>query len=405
MRVFREEVRKLVLAPMVVAFTVMSIVFNVFLMATSEPVRPLFNSASSATQELGQHADAMFVDGLAVRAGFDPAVDGEEQVTAAAEDTLMAGEPLGDETQLLLAAYGMENVFEGYDMAALAAHYSGKVAASPAAAALIEDKYALLEGRVEHLARTGAAMDFYAGPATYDAHGLLFGTLVPAAVAEGALVAMLGAVHLLGCEQQARTAAVVYASRVGRRLVCVKTAAALTVGVACYALVVAVTLAILTARWDFAGVWDASVSSQFNVIVEGMVARPFVTWVDFTVVQYLAASLALGVLLVLACGIAASIAGVLAGNAYRAALGLAAVLVGAFTASQLLPSAGWWVTSSLLDLLVVRVWARARLWFTDGGAWTLVPWQDVAAPLLGIVLFGALFALVVRMRERKDLRL
>lgn len=55
------------------------------------------------------------------------------------------------------------------------------------------------------------------------------------------------------------------------------------------------------ALWDYGGVWGASVSSQFNYLIESMVRRPFFTWADFTVAGYLAASLAVEWLLLAAC--------------------------------------------------------------------------------------------------------
>lgn len=402
MRVFREEVRKLASTPMVAAFAVLCLAFNLFLMATAESNRPLFNAASAAAQELGQRVDDAFVSGLAARAGIDAAA-GEEAVVAAMVAARVAGEPVSDETVLLAAALGMENVFDGYDAGELAAYYGERLAASPTASAFVERKYALLQERIDHLALTGAAMDFYAGPATFAAHSFLFGTLMPAVIAEGALVAMLGIVYLLGCEQQMRTAAVVYASRTGRRLVRAKVAAGMTAGLACYALLAGATLAVFTLLYDCAGVWGASVSSQFNVIMEGLTARPFITWADFTVAQYLAASLALGAVIVAACGLVAAVAGAMVRGAYRAALVAAAVLVGALTASLLLADAGCWVAATLFDLLPVRIWIRSHMWFTDGGTWTLVPWQEVVGALAGTALLGVLLALIMRMQERKDL--
>lgn len=398
MRVFREEVHKLASTPMVAAFAALCLAFNLFLMATAESNRPLFNAASAAAQELGQRVDDAFVSGLAARVGIDAAA-GEEAVVAAMMAARAAGEPVSDETVLLAAALGMENVFDGYNAGELAAYYGERVAVSPTASALVERKYALLQERIDHLALTGAAMDFYAGPATFAAHSFLFGTLVPAVIAEGALVAMLGILYLLGCEQQMRTASVVYASRTGRRLVRAKVAA----GLACYALLAGATLAVFALLYDCAGVWGASVSSQFNVIMEGLTARPFITWADFTVAQYLAASLALGAVIVAACGLVAAVAGAMVRGAYRAALVAAAVLVGALTASPLFADAGCWVAATLFDLLPVRIWIRSHMWFTDGGAWTLVPWQEVTGALAGTALLGVLLALIMRMQERKDL--
>ena len=39
--------------------------------------------------------------------------------------------------------------------------------------------------------------------------------------------------------------------------------------------------------YDYSGIWNASVSSQFNYFSDMLVVRPFLTWGDFTVGQYL----------------------------------------------------------------------------------------------------------------------
>lgn len=79
-------------------------------------------------------------------------------------------------------------------------------------------KYDLLADRVEHLRETGAAMDFYAGPVTHDAHQFLYDTLFRAVVTESLLLGMLSPLYLLGCEAQRRTVSLACASRTGRRL-------------------------------------------------------------------------------------------------------------------------------------------------------------------------------------------
>ena len=86
----------------------------------------------------------------------------------------------------------------------------------------------------------------------------------------------------------------VYTTCTGRNMVRGKIVAAVTAGVALYLLLTGLTLGIYFAQWDYSGLWSASVSSQFNFLTDVMVRRPFFTWADFTVAQYLVACLALG---------------------------------------------------------------------------------------------------------------
>ena len=105
---------------------------------------------------------------------------------------------------------------------------------------------------------------------------------------------MLAALYLLGYEKVHRTEGMVYTTCTGRNMVRGKIVAAVTSGMALYLLLTGLTLGIYFAQWDYSGLWSSSVSSQFNFLTDMMVRRPFLTWADFTVAQYLVACLALG---------------------------------------------------------------------------------------------------------------
>ena len=225
---------------------------------------------ADALQALGQRVDQDFEEGLAQR----PATPVQEALTR------IVGE--------------MTNVYVGYDLSGLVTRYQQLLSASPTASAWMTAKYQALEQRVDHLAQTGAAMDLYAGPMTHDSHQFLFGTLMRAMVGEGAVLGMLAALYLLGYEKVHRTEGMVYTTCTGRNMVRGKIVAAVTAGMALYLLLTGLTLGIYFAQWDYSGLWSASVSSQFNFLTDMMVRRPFLTWADFTVAQYLVACLALG---------------------------------------------------------------------------------------------------------------
>ena len=59
-----------------------------------------------------------------------------------------------------------------------------------------------------------------------------------------------------------------------------------------YALLALFTLGPYLLLWDYRGIWDSSVSSQFNYFVDMLYSRPFLTWADFTVGSYFAAMIA-----------------------------------------------------------------------------------------------------------------
>ena len=165
----------------------------------------------------------------------------------------------------------------------------------------------------------------------------------------------------------------------------------------------AATLGGFFLAWDWPHMMGASVSSQWNYWVESMVARPFLTWADFTVGQYLAACSALGAALVAACGLMAAACGMLARNGYAAALALALLCTGALAARMAFASAEWWPAYYAAMLLPTNVWLSAPAWFTEGGLSAIVPWQESVGAGFGVALFGLACVLAARRFGRKDI--
>lgn len=277
------EWRKLFRLPALWAFLVLSILFNALLICTlSEWDRTFFNDTSADAALLGQRVDQAFCDGLAALPETE------------------------NRTVLLQSVTGLEDTFETYDTGILKDFYTDVVKNSQTAVSWMAWKYDALSARVEHLARTDAGMDLYAGPVTQRSHQFLFGTLMRSLLGETAIAAMLGTLYLLGYEGMHRTESLACASRTGRRLRRTKVLAALGASLVLLALVAVPTLGLYFARFDYGGIWDASVSSQFNYLSDMMLIRFFLTWGDFTVAEYLAAALALGAALTVAFSLLAS---------------------------------------------------------------------------------------------------
>lgn len=375
------EWRKLFRLPALWGFLALCLAFNWLLIGSESYGRALFNEVGTVTEALGQRVDGDFLAGLSAR-------------------------PSGEVRDALLeAAAGMENIYEDYDVSGLSQFYQDTVKKSPLAVKLMAWKYRQLEGRVKHLAQTGAAMDFYAGPLndlTHDSFQFLFGTLMRSVVLEAAVLGMLAALYLLGYEDLRRTAQQVYASRTGRRLCRTKVLAGVTAALALYAVLALLTLLPYFLLWDYGGVWDASVSSQFNYLTDMLFRRSFLTWTDFTAAGYLAAALALGGALTAVFTLLASVCGAMVKNVYLAALALALLLLGGVTASALCASAGWWPLYFLLGFLPAQVWMCVGGWFTELGLSAVLPWQETIAAALDLAALGLAAVLALKRFSRKD---
>ena len=296
-----------------------------------------------------------------------------------------------------------ENIFVGYDTGALAAFYVEIVKESPTAVDWVQRKYSLLQPRVEHLARSGAALDYYAGEATYESHQFLFGTLMRAMLAESSICAMLVVLYLMGYEQLNRTEGTVCASRMGRWLWGKKLAAAMLSAAALYIFVVGMTLIFYFGLWDYSGIWGDSVSSRFNYLTDMLHKRPFLTWGDFTIGGYLAAVLALGAALVAVFALIAAVCAMLFRNIYAAALMLATVLFGGIGVGSLLSQCRLWAAYFITTLQPQAVWLDVNVWFTESGIATFMPWQETVAVILNLALCGAAVWIVFRWFMRRDI--
>ena len=373
------EWRKLFSLPALWAFLALSLLFNTFLICTlSEQDRAFFNDTSADAVLLGQRVDQAFLDGLAALPETE------------------------NRAFLLQSVTGLEDIFETYDTGILRDFYTNVVKAYPMTASWMAWKYDVLSKRVEHLARTDAAMDLYAGPVTQGSHQFLFGTLMRAILGEAGIAAMLGTLYLLGYEGMHRTESLTCASRTGRNLWRTKVLASLGASLALLVLVAVPALGLYFARFDYGGIWNASVSSQFNYFSDMMLIRPFLTWGDFTVAEYLAASLALGTALTAAFSLLASLCGTLVRSPYLAALVLGLLCFGGLGLTSVLGNFPLWVGYVISCFQLPLVWISCSAWFTELGLNAVLPWQETIATGGNLLLLSAGTALALRRFRRKD---
>ena len=365
MRRWAWEWRKLFCLPALWVFWGLSLLCNgLLILSVSGPDRDFLNGTSRDAALLGHRVDSVFLEQL---------------------DALPSTQ---NRTLLLDSARGMENIFQDYDTGRLREFYQDVVGASPTASAWMGRKYSLLADRTAHLAQTGAAMDLYAGPLTQKSHSFLFGTLLRAILAQAALASMLGALHLLGYEELHGTQGFVCACRAGRRLYRTKVLAALAASPLFFALIALPSLGLYFALFDYSGIWGASVSSQFNFLTDLMLTRPFLTWADFTVAEYLAAFLALGAALTAAFALLAALCGLLVRSPYLAAMVLALLCLGGLGLTAALGEAKCWVGYLLFCFQPAIVWLYCQGWFTELGLNGVLPFQETAAVAADLLLLG-----------------
>lgn len=379
MTLLRYEWRKLFRLPALWGFVALSLLFNAFLIGAQWNNRALFNGISEEAACLGQRVDDDFRSGLQAR-------------------------PKTEAQQLLIsAADGVTDVFEIYDARQMTAYYQEMLPnLSPWMVERLQWKYEKAQERVEHFAEADAALDLYAGPVTDGSHEFLFGTLLLAILGEAAVAAVLIPLLLTHYEDQQRTTALVCSSKTGRRLWHTKLLAALSGSVLLYGLLVLGTLLPYFLLWDYSGIWDASVASQFHHLTEMLLKRPFMTWADFTVGGYLAAVLCLGCALTLVFCLLGMLCGVLMRRSYLAAMAAGILLFAPLALSSVAANCGLWQLFVLLSVSPTRLWVQSSGWFTELGLNALVPWQETWGTVWNLLALGCLTALALVRFARKD---
>ena len=354
------------------------LLFNIILTFNSGDVI-YFNGMSSIAAEAGQKLDEQFISSLS-----------SLQNNPYRQDALDIAENISP-------------LYENYDVDTnLASYYADLVSSSQSAVMIVEQKYHEVQTLVDHLARTQADMDLYAGPITPKSHGNLFGTLLRAISAEMCLLSMMVTVYLFGYEKTAKTDLYFTSTKVGRRLAICKFFTSLTSSVGAYSAMTFLSLCIYFLHWNYSGIWEANVASQFNTVHDLVLTKPFITVADFTVENYLAATIGLSIVLVVTAVLFASFIGILTSNHYAAGLlTLLIPAVGLF-ATSLFGDLKMW-TAYLYSLLQpVCIWMAQPVWFTEGGFNAPCIWFEVKGLSGSVVIFTIMLLFAFRYMRRRD---
>lgn len=379
MRLAVWEWRKLFRLPALWVFVGLCLILNGLLLSSPSAIdRAFFNDTSADAAALGQRVDEDFLEGLAARSDTE------------------------NRELLRQSVAGLENTLEDYDTQELTNFYQSIMAGDSLAQSWMEWKYALLQERVDHLAQTGAALHLYAGPITHDSHQYLYNTLFRVLLTESVLLGLLCALYLVGYEGLSGTQSLACASRTGRGLWRSKTLVALAAALGLYALLALLTLGPYLLLWDYSGIWEGSVSSQFNYYIDMLYSRPFLTWMDFTVESYFAAMIVAGGGLVAVFTLMGATVGLLIRNTYGAAIAAAAFCALLLGLSSTLANLGLWSVYMLTTFSPVYLWLTINGWFTELGLGGLVPWQETVSLTFNLLVWGGLALLALRRFGRKD---
>ncbi len=284
-------------------------------------------------------------------------------------------------------------------------YYDEYYTGAPFLTGLLMKKYEKLNDSVRQLNLDNADLSVYAAGATNKVHDVMFTYVLKSLLIEGFILISFLTIYTMSMERQNSMTAIVYCSRRGRSLVKDKMTAAGIVNACCILLLYIVTLLILFSVWDLGGIWDANVASCFHKVSDDNLPfqKPFLTWADFTVKEYFAASLLLEMVLLAVWQLISSCVSVLIHHSAEGFFVHAATLVSPYFLSVFFGNLELWWLFYLNTFSISVLTLHQHLWFTDLGAYELIPWQEVWSAAIHLLVFIILFFAAVKRFQRKEL--
>ena len=223
--------------------------------------------------------------------------------------------------------------------------------------AFIDTRYKKLNERVEEIL-SGDEHEGNAYPGEiYRLHKTLYANVLRWVFLEMGLLVVFAVLFIMDYERIQGTVAVTYASYIGRKIQCVKWCVGIWSGIIVGAILLLLTLGAWFLLIPYDGFWDISMSAALLTEPRGILMYPFITFHKMTIAQYLAATIFVGVLLVVLLGVIAGILQLFINNSYFSFVGIALLL---FSGLYI------WGYSTVSWFDIVLSWNPTVLWYTMG---------------------------------------
>lgn len=307
-----------------------------------------------------------------------------------------------NKSRLIYETKNPARIYKDYDTISLADSYIDLYGITGIGADLLNTKYEKLQSVVDNLSKEKADLSLYAADTTSEVHNLLFGVVVRTIITEACILAALIMLYLCAYEHQSKTELTVYSTKVGRGVFKYKFRAGLILSAICFTIITAVTLLVYFGIFDYSQIWRASVSSGFNYVYTMIGSKPFITWIPFTVLEYLLAILALGFGLTLVFAMMGACIGFLSRNSYIGAILFFMVALAMMTVPYAFSEAGIWSGYFVSQFSPVCLWWSSPTWFTDMGNVSVIPFHETAGIIGNLVIWGTFVVLSYRYMKRKD---
>lgn len=272
------------------------------------------------------------------------------------------------------------------------------------AAELTRQSAALLDARAKEIQSDGEAQTLFFPGKTCGVHRFLYGTLLHDILFESAVLGVLLMLYLFGFEFGAKTDSLAYCTRHGRCLGFDQIGAAMLAGMLVPMALLAASLPVFFANFDFSAFWNVPVASACNTDVEtsaSVTVANVLPWNRMTVGEYFRVSLGILFGIQAVCCVFSCAAAVFGRkNVYLGFLALAFAGFATFLLPQLLPMN---TVGFLLAANPVRAWQNCGLWFAYSEPLSCYPAYSAVMFAFSASFAGLLAAAAILRFRRADL--
>lgn len=405
MELFRHELRKIIEMPILWIFVAICVGFNIMLFISDVTYTDYIDYVGKTARQTGYRFNDKFYSELDKISASDLQY---LNITPSDEEEYEKCQKAFYLSCLIEDTASPTDVFDNYDITAVADAYIEVYGITDEGIAnALREKYRKTQPYVERLAETDNSLTLYfgSGPngsATFDEFKNLFGGVMPAILMEGILIASLVALLSVGYEQMNSAELVVYSTRKGRNVLIPKLGVSLACGMGGYIIIAVITLSIYFITHDYTAIWNSSVSSLFNFVIDYAAGtRPFTTYGSFTIWQYLLAVVGISLLMIIFFSTMAFSLGMIQRNTY-VAFGVLFVLntcvVVAVTLLSMNNIIRYWLCNTPICL-----WIMESVWFTDGGENVLYTHFETFGILIWLAIIGAICFLLFKRFKRRNI--
>lgn len=297
------EFKKVITSPVIIALTVIFMIFNIFIIFSNIYYNRELKILNKIVDKFGYEInDEMMAD---FQIYYNEQLKSVNEITYGKTSRTYnsAGELLTDysnshfynkEEVKFLSEVGVienyyniaKNIDESYKTINIAELGESGIATyklSGQAAETVKNQYEKLADRFEELKENGEHKNLFFIGKVYKMHKLLFNDLFRCFIFETVILVVLITAYLLNYEFENKTHLLAYSTKRGRKLNRDKFCVSVFVTVLVTTIIISTSLAIYFCVFDYSGIFNIPISSGFN----WEYALPYISWWNMSFVQYL----------------------------------------------------------------------------------------------------------------------